>query len=170
VETARRRFRIAFFRAADLVRNLTEDRDDRAFILLHRRLWRVDLLILDELGFVPFERAGGELLFDVISERHEIRSTLITTDLSFGEWAQVFWRREADHCALGPPEAPRPHPNYQGRLLPDTQTREGGRRHGSVSSAGATLPRPTGVAQFLSVANTYSSNSDRFVGLRVSEH
>jgi DNA replication protein DnaC len=90
VEAARRRFRVAFYRAADLVRTLTEARDERTLTLLHRRLRRVDLLILDELGFVPFERAGGELLFDLLSERHEIRSTLITTNLSFGEWVQVF--------------------------------------------------------------------------------
>lgn len=90
VEAARRRFRVAFYRAADLVRILTEARDERTLTLLHRRLRRADLLILDELGFVPFERAGGELLFDLISQRHEIRSTLITTNLSFGEWVEVF--------------------------------------------------------------------------------
>lgn len=90
VEAARRRFRVAFFRAADLVRTLTEARDERMLTALHRRLRRVDLLILDELGFVPFERAGGELLFDLISERAEIRSTMITTNLSFGEWVEVF--------------------------------------------------------------------------------
>jgi DNA replication protein DnaC len=90
VEAARRRYRVAFHRAADLVRTLTEARDERTLTLLHRRLRRVDLLILDELGFVPFERAGGELLFDLLSERHEIHSTLITTNLSFGEWVQVF--------------------------------------------------------------------------------
>jgi DNA replication protein DnaC len=90
VEAARRRFRVAFFRAAQLVRILTEARDERTLTLLHRRLRRADPLILDELGFVPFERAGGELLFDLISERYEVRSTMITTNLSFGEWVQVF--------------------------------------------------------------------------------
>ncbi len=90
VEATRRRFRVAFFRAAELVRTLTEARDERTLTLLHRRLRRVDLLILDELGFVPFERTGGELLFDLISERHEVRSTMVTTNLSFGEWVQVF--------------------------------------------------------------------------------
>jgi DNA replication protein DnaC len=90
VEAARRRFRVAFFRAAQLVRTLTEARDERTLTLLHRRLKRADLLILDELGFVPFERAGGELLFDLISERYEVRSTMIITNLSFGEWVQVF--------------------------------------------------------------------------------
>ena len=90
VEAARRRFRVTFFRAAELVRTLTEARDERSVTLLHRRLRRVDLLILDELGFVPFERAGGGLLFDLLSERHEVRSTMVTTNLSFGEWVQVF--------------------------------------------------------------------------------
>jgi DNA replication protein DnaC len=90
VEAARRRFRVAFYRAAELVRLLTEARDERTLTLLHRRLRRAELLILDELGFVPFERAGGELLFDLISERYEARSTMITTNLSFGEWVQVF--------------------------------------------------------------------------------
>ena len=90
VEAARRRYRVAFFRAAELVRTLTEARDERTLTLLDRRLRRVELLILDELGFVPFERTGGELLFDLISERYEVRSTMITTNLSFGEWVQVF--------------------------------------------------------------------------------
>ncbi len=69
---------------------LTESRDERTLTALHRRIRRVDLLILDELGFVPFERAGGELLFDLLSERHEMRSTMITTNLAFGEWVQIF--------------------------------------------------------------------------------
>ena len=90
VEAARRRYKVAFYRAADLVRLLTESRDERTLTALHRRIRRVDLLILDELGFVPFERAGGELLFDLLSERHEMRSTMITTNLAFGEWVQIF--------------------------------------------------------------------------------
>jgi len=55
-------------------------------MLRSRRLRRVDLLIHDELGFIPL----GELLFDQLSERNETRSTLLTTNLSFGEWVQVF--------------------------------------------------------------------------------
>jgi DNA replication protein DnaC len=90
VEAARGRFKVAFYRAADLVRLLTESRDERTLTALHRRIRRVDPLLLDELGFVPFERAGGELLFDLISERHELRSTMITTNLAFGEWVQIF--------------------------------------------------------------------------------
>lgn len=90
VEAARRRFRVSFTRAAELVRMLLEARDERLLGRLHRQLERADLLIVDELGFVPFDRAGGELLFNLLSERYERRSTLITTNLAFSEWVQVF--------------------------------------------------------------------------------
>ena len=63
VEAARRRKRVVFVRAADLVRELLEARDQRELGRLQQRYRRVDLLVCDELGFVPFDRAGGEQVF-----------------------------------------------------------------------------------------------------------
>jgi len=90
VEACRRRHHVLFLRAAELVRSLVEARDDKLLTRLHQRYQRVSLLVLDELGFVPLDRAEAELLFNLLAERHGRRSTLLTTNLAFSEWAQVF--------------------------------------------------------------------------------
>jgi DNA replication protein DnaC len=90
IEAARQRRRVFFARSADLVRSLLEARDARELGRLQRRLQHVDLLVLDELGFVPFDRVGGELLFNLLTERYERRSVIVTTNLAFAEWVKVF--------------------------------------------------------------------------------
>jgi DNA replication protein DnaC len=100
MEAARQRKHVAFWRAADLVRILVEARDARELSRLHRRLARVHLLILDELGFVPFDRTGGELLFNVIADRYERRSVVVTTNLSFAEWPKILGGDEKLTTAL----------------------------------------------------------------------
>jgi DNA replication protein DnaC len=100
IEAAKQRHHVAFARAADLVRMLIEARDARELGRMQRRLERVGLLILDEVGFVPFDRTGGELLFNVIAARYEHRSVLITTNLSFAEWPKVFGGDEKLTTAL----------------------------------------------------------------------
>lgn len=100
VEAARQRRRVWFQRAADLVCSLVEARDAKELARFKRRLERVDLLIVDELGFVPFDRQGGELLFNALAARHGRRSVLITSNLAFGEWPRVFGGDEKLTSAL----------------------------------------------------------------------
>jgi DNA replication protein DnaC len=124
IEAARRRRRVLFMRAADLVRSLLEARDNRELTRLHRRLQYVELLIVDELGFVPFDRPGGELLFNLFTERYERRSIIVTTNLPFAEWVTIFRRRrEAHHGASRSPRAPRSRHHHQGQELPHAATR-----------------------------------------------
>ena len=81
---------VGFTTAAALVHELMEARDDRRLLNLQRQLARLRLLIIDELGFVPLSTTGAELLFEVFSPRYERGSVLVTTNLPFDEWTDVF--------------------------------------------------------------------------------
>ena len=81
---------VGFTTAAALVHELMEARDDRRLLILQRQLSRLRLLIIDELGFVPLSTTGAELLSEVFSQRYERGSVLVTTNLPFDEWTDVF--------------------------------------------------------------------------------
>ncbi|MDP6301950.1 MAG: IS21-like element helper ATPase IstB [SAR202 cluster bacterium] len=81
---------VGFTTAAALVHELIEARDERRLLNLQRRLARLKLLIIDELGFVPLSKTGAELLFEVFSQRYERGSVLVTSNLPFDEWTEVF--------------------------------------------------------------------------------
>ena len=81
---------VGFTAAAALVHELIEARDERRLLNLQRRLARLKLLIIDELGFVPLSKTGAELLFEVFSQRYERGSVLVTSNLPFVEWTEVF--------------------------------------------------------------------------------
>jgi hypothetical protein len=82
--------RVRFITAAALVGELIEARDEKYLRRFQKQLTAHELLIIDELGYVPLSKAGAELLFETISQRYERSSTLITSDLPFDEWTEIF--------------------------------------------------------------------------------
>jgi DNA replication protein DnaC len=82
--------RVRFATAATLVTRLEEAQKQYQLDRVLAQLDRVDLLICDELGYLSFSRAGAELLFQVFADRYERRSLLVTSNLAFSEWGQVF--------------------------------------------------------------------------------
>lgn len=82
--------RVKFATAANLVTLLEEAQQQHRLDRVLTQLERVDLLIVDELGYLSFSRVGAELLFQVFADRYERGSLLITSNLPFGEWGSVF--------------------------------------------------------------------------------
>ena len=79
-----------FATAAAIVHELIEARDDKRLLRLQRQLASHELLIIDELGFVPLSKTGAELLFELINQRYERGATIITSNLPFDEWTATF--------------------------------------------------------------------------------
>lgn len=82
-------YRVRFSRVTELVTHLIEARDERTLLGLKGRLAKLDLLVLDEFGYVPASKVGAELLFDVISTAYERTSVMVTTNLPFESWTEV---------------------------------------------------------------------------------
>jgi DNA replication protein DnaC len=100
VEACGRGKRVRFYRVTDLVTQLLEAREERHLGRLKSQLAKLDLLILDELGYVPASKAGAELLFDVIGTAYERTSVIVTTNLPFEQWPEVLLSERLTGAAL----------------------------------------------------------------------
>ena len=92
--------RVRFWRVTELVTQLMEAREERVLTRWKGQLRRLDLLVLDELGYVPASKVGAELLFEVISLAYERTSVVVTTNLPFERWVEVLGSERLTGAAL----------------------------------------------------------------------
>lgn len=90
IESCQNNYKTRFVTGYGLVNELIEARKEKDLTRVVQRYTRYDVLILDELGYVPFSKEGAELLFQVLAERHERGSVIVTTNLGFADWTQIF--------------------------------------------------------------------------------
>jgi DNA replication protein DnaC len=90
IEAANAGYTVKFYSVPTLVNKLKELKIQKNLLSLQKHFENIDLLILDELGYISFDREGGELLFSHLSLRTERKSTIITTNLSFDKWKSIF--------------------------------------------------------------------------------
>ena len=89
LSACQRGHRVRFTTTAAMVHELLEARDEKRLLRYQKQMAGYELLIVDELGFVPLSKSGAELLFEVFSQRYERGSTLVTSNLPFQEWTEV---------------------------------------------------------------------------------
>lgn len=92
--------KVRFFGVTELITKLMEAREEKQLTRLRRQLAQQDLLILDELGYVPTGKVGAELLFDIISTAYERTSLIVTTNLPFEQWTEVLGSERLTGAAL----------------------------------------------------------------------
>jgi len=90
IEACRNGVRTRFVTGCGLANELIEARDEKALSRITRRYAGYGLLIIDELGYVPFSREGGQLIFQILAERHERKPVIITSNMGFGDWTEIF--------------------------------------------------------------------------------
>jgi DNA replication protein DnaC len=89
-EACRQGHKVRFFTASGLVNTYIEAREERQVLRLEKQIRRNDLIVIDELGYIPLDRSGAEHLFGFFSQCYEQTSLVVTTNLPFADWPQIF--------------------------------------------------------------------------------
>lgn len=92
---------VKFYRTAALVNQLSEAKTAGTLALFLKKINKVQLLILDEWGYVPYDRYGSQLLFDYLSEIHESKSVILNTNLEFSKWVNVLYDEQMTAALIG---------------------------------------------------------------------
>ena len=90
MEACKQGIRTRFVTGCGLANELIEARDEKLLGRVVKRYASYGLLIIDELGYVPFSKEGAQLIFQILAERHERKPVMITTNMGFGDWTQIF--------------------------------------------------------------------------------
>jgi DNA replication protein DnaC len=90
IEACKNGIKTRFVTGCGLANELIEARDGKTLGRTTKRYARYGLLIIDELGYVPFSKEGAQLIFQILAERHERKPVIITTNMGFGDWTQIF--------------------------------------------------------------------------------
>ncbi|MGB4499851.1 MAG: IS21-like element helper ATPase IstB [Natronincolaceae bacterium] len=90
IEACNMGYKVYFTTVASLINELKESRSEKKLYTFEKRFEKYDLIVADELGYISFDKEGSELLFTFLSLRAERKSTIITTNLSFDRWNEIF--------------------------------------------------------------------------------
>lgn len=101
VAACRKGIPVKFYRTAALVNQLSEAKNAGTLGVLLKRLNKASVIILDEFGYVPYDRTGAQLLFDYLSEIHEQKSIILNTNLEFSRWVNVLYDEQMTAALVG---------------------------------------------------------------------
>lgn len=101
MEACKKGISVKFFRTAALINQLSEAQENGQLSQIHKRLNKAEIIILDEFGYVPYNRTGSQLLFDYLSEIHEKKVIILNTNLEFSRWVNVLYDEQMTAALVG---------------------------------------------------------------------